>query len=185
MMVYGNEKREVDAAGEIKEIFEEAGPGTAGGAITENSCDPADVCIDLNIGFKTNESIVSVDGQRVLCDKWNDLQPKFKQLIEPRVVQIIVEGHTDDTISDDLRDPELRFAKNWELSSQRATAVMTRLRQCSDGFDPTEFNIVSVGYADTQPRCRPQNTAQCREQNRRTTLRLRYDPRHVFGRLRD
>ena len=72
-----------------------------------------------------------------------------------------IEGHTCD-----LPINTERFPSNWELSAQRATAVMTYLiRNC--GVDP-EY-ISTVGYADTKPLA-PNDTEAGRQRNRRVDI---------------
>lgn len=73
---------------------------------------------------------------------------------------VTVEGHTDST-----RIATERIPSNWELSSNRANAVVRRM--IAQGLEGK--NIRSVGYADTRPRA-PNATADDRAKNRRVTL---------------
>ena len=52
-------------------------------------------------------------------------------------------------------------------------------------LEPPNYQIVAIGYADSQPfpgcdRVKP----DCYDKNRRTTLRLRADPRQIESRLK-
>lgn len=73
---------------------------------------------------------------------------------------VTVEGHSDSSriLSD-------RIPSNWELSSNRANAVVRRL--AAQGLE--DRRLRSVGYADTRPRA-PNDTPENRAKNRRVTL---------------
>jgi len=97
-------------------------------------------------------------------------------------VALVIEGHADDQpgTKGNLKDRELR---NWKLSSDRADEVLYQFRQCL--VDETQFNISASGFANTRPLpCQPGKTAdECREINRRTTMRLRADLGAIQQRL--
>jgi flagellar motor protein MotB len=140
------------------------------GAIKREGCDP-DICIDVDVLFPTNEYLIGSDEQRrSLCSVCQRLRSELDTLADVRDVQIVVEGHTDDTNTVSETDPRRRFIKNWELSTNRANAVLYEMKQC--GLDPARYNVVSIGFADSQRICE-ETTMDCRKRNRRTTLRLR------------
>ena len=106
-----------------------------------------------------------------------ELLPEAKTLLENLipVVQsksshfnVVVEGHTDDTpIHSEL------FASNWELSAQRASAVI-RLFE-SHGFG--RAHLRAIGYADTMPVVPNRDKAGIpipdnQSQNRRVVIKL-------------
>ncbi len=81
---------------------------------------------------------------------------------------VVVEGHTDD-------DPIAteKFPSNWELSSQRAAAVLRYFEK--NGFDRSQLR--AVGYADTVPVLPNRNSDQTaikenQSQNRRVVIKL-------------
>lgn len=81
--------------------------------------------------------------------------------------RIDIEGHTDSLpIGAKLRQ---RYPSNWELSSARASAVVTFLRLTTNV--KTE-SLSAKGYAETQP-IADNASAQGREQNRRVDIVLR------------
>ena len=73
---------------------------------------------------------------------------------------VTVEGHTDST-----RIATERIPSNWELSSNRANAVVRRM--AAQGIE--ERQLRSVGYADTRPRA-ANTSPEDRAKNRRVTL---------------
>lgn len=176
MMMYGYAKQVVEK-GKVEEACLERLSKTitkqdAGGlgAIKRDGCDP-DICIDIDVFFPTNEYLISSEEQRTgLCTVCQQLLSELDSKRTDCAVQIVIEGHTDDTNSVSEADPRRRFIKNWELSTNRANAVLYELKQC--GLDPSRYDVVSIGYADSQPIC-PEKTPDCRQKNRRTTLRLR------------
>ena len=80
---------------------------------------------------------------------------------------ITVEGHTDDL----PLDGRGRFATNWELSANRATAVL-RYMLGVGGISPSR--VSAFGYADQRPLV--PNTATERARNRRVEVVLRPQP---------
>lgn len=73
---------------------------------------------------------------------------------------VTIEGHTDST-----RIATDRIPSNWELSSNRANAVVRRM--AAQGIE--DRRLRSVGYADTRPRA-ADDTPDNRARNRRVTL---------------
>ena len=81
---------------------------------------------------------------------------------------ITVEGHTDDA---PIHQP--RFPSNWELSSQRATAVVRHL--IDQGVDAR--NLQGIAYAHTRPVAPNRDGAgqpitSNRAKNRRVVIRI-------------
>lgn len=87
---------------------------------------------------------------------------------QQRKYNVVVEGHTDDNpISSE------QFPSNWELSSQRASAVL-RLFEKS-GF--ARSSLRAIGFADTLPVAPNRDTAgrvitENQNQNRRVVIKL-------------
>lgn len=80
---------------------------------------------------------------------------------------ITVEGHTDDL----PLDGHGRFATNWELSANRATAVLRYMLDVG-GISPSR--VSAFGYADQRPLV--PNTPSQRARNRRVEVVLRPQP---------
>lgn len=106
-----------------------------------------------------------------------DIKPEAKNLIlsvipsikkQQKKFFVVVEGHTDDNpISND------RFPSNWELSSQRASAVLRLFEE--NGFP--KQNLRAIGFADTlpiMPNRDPQGKiiTENQNQNRRVVIKL-------------
>jgi outer membrane protein OmpA-like peptidoglycan-associated protein len=143
-----------------------------------------DTCIDLYIHFLRNQaSITSPAEQAALRELGLDLRSGLDQLAdgERRDVELIVEGHADRSQVVSMPNPREAFLYNWNLSAKRASAVVYEFRQIN--LSVPAYKIVAIGYADSQPLCE-QPTADCDEQNRRTTLRLRIDTRSLENRLK-
>jgi chemotaxis protein MotB len=81
--------------------------------------------------------------------------------IQDRTFQVA--GHTDDVPVGRGR----RFKSNWQLSSNRAVAVVNHLIE--NGMRPE--NLSAAGYGDTQPAA-PNDTEEGRAQNRRIEIVL-------------
>jgi len=86
------------------------------------------------------------------------LTPKFKQLLTDKKINILVEGHTDN-----IPISTVKFASNWELSSSRATNVVTYL--ITTAGLPPEL-MAGVGYGEYRP-IAPNDTDANRAKNRR------------------
>jgi outer membrane protein OmpA-like peptidoglycan-associated protein len=83
---------------------------------------------------------------------------------ELRLFQIEVEGHTDSTLC--AGDPNC----NWVLSSGRAVAFMSLIRDESLCPGGSVLNLKPVGYADTKPEALP--GSDLRQATRRIALRI-------------
>jgi type VI secretion system protein ImpK len=75
--------------------------------------------------------------------------------------QVLIEGHTDDQA---LRS--FRYRNNFELSRERAVSVATILQRTID--NPARLKWTGLG--SSQPRYRPESTAENRARNRRVEI---------------
>jgi chemotaxis protein MotB len=75
----------------------------------------------------------------------------------------IIEGHTDNL---PVSAPSSRFASNWELSTHRATTVLSHLIK-EHNLPPERFS--AAGYAEYRPRD-TNNTPEGRAKNRRVDI---------------
>lgn len=138
-----------------------------------------DTCIDVSAHFDTNGAKITDEGETssirsacsVLRQSIQDLGSERRDL-----VNIVIEGHADDTQMSTEADGRTRFLYNWELSARRAAAMLYEFSEC--GMKPPAFHIVAIGYADSDPLCTEQ-TKECRARNRRTTLRLRVNSEKI------
>jgi chemotaxis protein MotB len=83
-----------------------------------------------------------------------------------REVDVRVEGHTDDHPINTLR-----FPSNWDLSTARATAVLSKL--AAEGVPPTRLS--AAGYGEFRP-IAPNATDEGRKLNRRVDLVVAMSP---------
>jgi flagellar motor protein MotB len=178
MLSYGNERQEGEDERKVRQAMQDiatavstkAGPTGIKASVRED-CDPEDKCIDLNIQFPVNSAVISSEVTRAeICNVAETLANGLKALEDQRKIEVVVEGHTDKTNLIPDSAPRLRFEKNWRLSSDRASAVLFEMREC--GLDTETFSLLTMGYADTKPVC-GEDTPECLQKNRRTTLRLR------------
>lgn len=92
------------------------------------------------------------------------LQLFARRIADQKDVDVIVEGHTDDV---PVRNE--RFKSNWELSTVRATFVVSVFLEVP-GFTPSR--IGAAGYAENRP-VASNETASGRARNRRVDVVLR------------
>lgn len=143
-----------------------------------------DTCIDLYIHFNTSQDEITDSQERVSLERTcSIIKNALDELSEEqrKDIELFIEGHTDSQPAKHVRDARNQFRFNWNLSAQRATSVLHVFQQC--GLKQPEYNVVAIGYADSSPLCREQ-TEKCYKRNRRTTLRLRADTRHIEARLK-
>ena len=150
-------------------------------------CGVPDVCLDFSINFARNDDEIRepedrrkiqqiAEGLKSFLETGQIEDPageEGKRAAVRRYAQLVVEGHTDDTqVHAGSRE---RFRFNWNLSARRASSVLFELRRA--GIGHPEFNVVAWGAADSKPLrdCVP-GDERCREENRRTTIRIRFDP---------
>jgi outer membrane protein OmpA-like peptidoglycan-associated protein len=146
-----------------------------------------DICIDLYIHFDRDDDQIVKPEERIALEK---LCPPLKKSLDElsaedrRGIDIFIEGHTDSQQNEKEMDPLKRYRYNWDLSARRATTVAYVFKGC--GLEPPDYQIVAIGYADSQPfpgcdRVDP----KCWARNRRTTLRLRADTSRIEAQLKD
>lgn len=87
--------------------------------------------------------------------------------LKDRNVEVRVEGHTDDRPIKNAR-----FRSNWELSTGRATAVVTRL--AAEGIPAPRLS--AAGYGEFHP-LQPNSTEDGKKQNRRVDLVVSVTPK--------
>jgi chemotaxis protein MotB len=88
---------------------------------------------------------------------------RIAQVLQENPGRIVVQGHTDDVA---LQTD--RFRSNWDLSTARASAVVTELMTFAK-IDPQR--IVVQGYADTRPLV-PNDSQTNRAVNRRVEIHV-------------
>ncbi len=116
-----------------------------------------------------NRGLVISLGDGACFDSGSDqLRSDGRQLMDALAQQLVaidndirIEGHTDD-----VPIHNLRFADNWELSTKRATTVISYLIQ-HFGFTPEKMS--ASGYAETRP-IDDNKTAEGRARNRRIDI---------------
>jgi chemotaxis protein MotB len=100
-------------------------------------------------------------GHAELLDSGHATLTRIATILGGRGFEIRVEGHTDN-----VPVHNSRFKSNWELSTARATEVVSLLVE-RHGFDPAL--VSAAGYSAYHP-VQPNNTAQGRAANRRVDL---------------
>ena len=149
-----------------------------------------ELCLNIQLGFDRNHDDpgrFTPEDLRKLSEAARLLREKIRGPIEGsrigwrEVVQVVVEGHTDETQAR-VVDQRERFRFNWNLSAQRASAVLYELRKELDRLDrdgdATSLNLSCWGRADSDQLCDPgvrEDPEACRALNRRTTIRLKFD----------
>ena len=100
-------------------------------------------------------------GEAELLSDGRDTLTRIATILGGRGFEIRVEGHTDN-----VPIHTARFKSNWELSTARATQVVSLLIE-EHGFDP--MLISAAGYSEYRP-VADNDTAQGRAANRRVDL---------------
>ena len=141
-----------------------------------------DTCVDIRFRFSTGSAELDEEGKKEIQDACALFSSAIDSFPHKSEIALVIEGHADDQpgTKDSVKDRELR---NWKLSSDRADEVLYQFRQ--RGMDEKKFNISASGFADTRPLpCQSSMTVdECRERNRRTTMRLRADLSAIQQRL--
>ena len=130
-----------------------------------------DGILDNDIDVKVDKTVVFVNlsdkmlyqsGSSRLTVRANEVLGKVAEIIKSRPdLEVMVEGYTDNIpISNSC------VQDNWDLSVQRATAVV-RLLQKSHGIDPNRLIAAGRGQYNTLA---DNNTAEGRSTNRRTRI---------------
>jgi|CXWL01.1.fsa_nt_gi outer membrane protein OmpA-like peptidoglycan-associated protein len=107
-----------------------------------------------NILFETNTATLK-------SSSFKGLDEVVKILNENEGIQLKISGHTDNVGGDEF---------NQELSTRRASAVLTYLTEKGAGID----RITSEGFGETRP-VADNKTATGKQQNRRVELKLSYN----------
>jgi flagellar motor protein MotB len=153
------------------------------GGVTYDRCSPEDVCVNVELQFEPSDDTLTLDDTVALQHVARSIRSVLEQPKNRDVrnwVQIVVEGHTDCRIPADLNGRDA-FKYNWDLSAKRASSVLHELNE--NGLGSTDhYNVVSWGLAASRPKCPPQGSCTraddpCKKQNRRTTIRLKFDYR--------
>lgn len=168
--IIGQVKQALEANLEVKDITRKCGD---------------DTCIDLFIHFTENDDKIPASAELdTLKRTCTTLKQALDGLSEERRkdIEIIIEGHTDNTQPKNVTGERANYLFNWNLSATRATSVAYEFQQC--GLNPSAYQIVAIGYADSAPLC-SEATLKCLSLNRRTTLRLRSDTKRIEKRLKD
>jgi len=100
-------------------------------------------------------------GDAVLLTEGQDTLTRIAKVLNAKGFSIRVEGHTDDVPMHNSR-----FKSNWELSTARATEVVSLLVE-RYGFDPTQ--ISAAGYSEYHP-ITSNDTEEGRKTNRRVDV---------------
>jgi chemotaxis protein MotB len=100
-------------------------------------------------------------GSAVLLEEGQAPLGRIAGILNAKGFQIRVEGHTDN-----VRIHTLQFKSNWELSTARATEVVTLLVE-RYGLDPRQISV--AGYSEYRP-VASNETEQGRRVNRRVDL---------------
>jgi len=103
--------------------------------------------------FNSGDAILLVDGQNTLT--------RIAGILNEKGFHIRVEGHTDN-----IPIHTSRFRSNWELSTARATEVVSLLIE-RHGFDPEQ--VSAAGYSQYRP-IASNDTEDGRKSNRRVDL---------------
>jgi chemotaxis protein MotB len=100
-------------------------------------------------------------GSAVLLQEGQAPLGRIARILESKGFQIRVEGHTDN-----VPIHTIQFKSNWELSTARATEVVTLLTG-TYGLDPNQISV--AGYAQYRP-VASNDTEEGRRTNRRVDL---------------
>ena len=130
------------------------------------------VAADEDIQVDIDETVVMINvsdrllfnsGSYRVSNKADDLLKRLAEVInsEP-AIEVMVEGHTDDqTVK-----PGAYIKDNWELSVQRATAI---IRELQDKYDVDPSKLIAAGRSSYLPLV-DNTTKEDRAKNRRTRI---------------
>jgi outer membrane protein OmpA-like peptidoglycan-associated protein len=142
-----------------------------------------DTCLDLDIHFETNRDVIAVGAEASALSETCATLREAIDRIPPerrREIELVIEGHADLQPAEGADDRDV-YLYNWRLSSSRAASVLYQLdRGC--GLAPPAYNLVTIGYSNSQPLCEEESEA-CNQSNRRTTFRLRANTREIQRRV--
>jgi chemotaxis protein MotB len=134
----------------------------------------------LTITKKNGKVYVSLEEQLLFASGSTEVDPRGKNALKKLAnvleqnpdIKIMIEGHTDDVPV----IPGAKFADNWDLSVQRATAI---IRILLDGTSINPTRLTAAGRGEFLP-VDPGKTAEARQKNRRTEIILAPDLDEVF-----
>jgi hypothetical protein len=199
VIVDDSRRVELKAAKDLADIFKrEYKPGPEV-QVTAHPCLDRDTeqCIEIPFRFVSSKSDVLGQGVTQVDDACRIYKQSVAKVLTQMNVTIrdtkldtsnfvlVIEGHTDSRIPEDIRSGRERFVYNWNLSSSRAASVLYQFKQCGVSSE-TGYRIYSVGLADTRQLCNdPIPDVKCHEDNRRTTMRIRVERDNSYsGRAR-
>jgi flagellar motor protein MotB len=136
-----------------------------------------DLYIDVILNFDRNhDELKSAHDAEVVRHIAKSLQQALNASPgeDARIVDIWIEGHTDETMPG-VTDARKRFMYNWRLSSSRAASVLYEMDRAGLHPEAGRRPIHAIGYADTRPLVPNPKTESDRLKNRRTTFRLHPD----------
>ena len=140
--------------------------------------DGMEIVIPTDVLFKPYSGKFKQEGLVVLAK----LSEELRKSNHPK--SILVEGHTSGDLFAELRDMPAqsvgatKLQGIWEVSSQRASAVVTYLK--SDGVVAAKWSI--AGYGDSRPLVLPENTDSAKTRldpevlSRRVVIRVTFNP---------
>jgi outer membrane protein OmpA-like peptidoglycan-associated protein len=131
----------------------EAGPASNFG------CPVIDVAVVEKVNKAANNIFFATGSSKLLAKSFKSLKEVAQILKDNPSYKVDVDGHTDNTGSDDL---------NQKLSESRANSVKQYL--VDNGID--ESRIVATGYGETKP-IADNKTAAGRSKNRRVEMKMR------------
>lgn len=134
----------------------------------------------LTITKKNGKVYVSLEEKLLFPSGSTEVDPRGKAALQKlasvleqnRDINIIIEGHTDDVPV----KPGSRYADNWDLSVQRATAIIRILLEGTT-IDPKR--LTAAGHGEFYP-VDPAKTPEARQKNRRTEIILEPNLDEVF-----
>jgi chemotaxis protein MotB len=138
---------------------------TAGEVITQMG-----LTDDASVGTRSEGLVITLSGSLLFDSGKADLRAqstellsRLANLLEPVPGDIRIEGHTDN-----IPIATGDFPSNWELSSNRAAAVLRYFTE-TVGLPPARFQ--TAGFAEFRPLV-PNNTRENRARNRRVEIIL-------------
>lgn len=134
----------------------------------------------LTIIKKNGKVYVSLDEKLLFPSGSIEVDPRGKTALrklasvleQNREINIMIEGHTDDVPV----IPGSHYEDNWDLSVQRATAI---IRILLDGTSINPKRLTAAGHGEFYP-VDPRKTEDARQKNRRTEIILEPNLDEVF-----
>lgn len=134
----------------------------------------------LTITKKNGKVYVSLDEKLLFASGSTEVDPRGKNALKRLAtvleqntnINIMIEGHTDDVPV----IPGTKFIDNWDLSVQRATAI---IRILLDGTSINPKRLTASGRGEFLP-VDPGKSAEARQKNRRTEIILAPNLDEVF-----